>query len=204
MESDMTTTATPRLVTRPDFARKMRPDELEVFDLCAHEAGHAVRGVLRGGEVTAAGVFGGRVAPLHGRTRFREAFDQHHVAPVAHAGPWAQARWLAGDRPTIGQIDAILADGGRCDQAQIHEVHAASGGWAAVDHAAEDRLLARCWPSVLSLAARIYSNGEVDHLAVLEALGLDRDTSAFGLASIRSGSAPGSFSISGTMPFTRF
>jgi hypothetical protein len=120
---------------------------------------------------------------------------------VAWSGPWAQARWLAGDRPTPGQVDAILADGGRCDQAQIHEAHAASGGWAAVDHAAETHLLQRCWPSVLALASKIYSNGEVDHLAVLEALGLTRDTAAFGLANIKAGAAP---RLRGTMPFTRF
>ncbi|MEC4858335.1 hypothetical protein R2325_23130 [Mycobacteroides chelonae] len=111
---------------------------------------------------------------------------------------------MAGGRPSPEQVAAILADGGSCDQAQIHEAHAASGGWAAVDHAAEDRLLARCWPSVLGLAARMFQKVEIDHLDVLAALGLDRDTSAFGLASIRSGSAPGSFRISGVERLTRF
>ncbi|MEC4857119.1 hypothetical protein R2325_16195 [Mycobacteroides chelonae] len=198
----MATTATPRLVTRPDFARKMRPDELATFDLCAHEAGHAVRGVLRGGEVTAAGVFGGRVAPLHGRTRFREAFTRDHIPTVAWSGPWSQARWIAGDRPTPGQVDSVLAAGGCHDHDQMLRAYAGSGGAARVDHAAENHLLQRCWPSVLALASKIYTNGEVDHLAVLEALGLTRDTAAFGLASIRSGSTPLSFRLH--TPFTRF
>jgi len=200
----MATTTTPRLVTRADFSAKMRPRELEVFDLATHESAHAIRGLLLGGEIDRAAVYSGRVTPTHGTTRFRRAFDRDSIPPVAHAGPWAQARWLAGGRPTPGQVDAILADGGRCDQAQIHEAHAASGGWAAVDHAAENRLLERCWPSVLSLAARMFQKVEIDHLDVLAALGLDRDSSAFGLASIRSGSAPGSFSISGVERLTRF
>ncbi|MBF9319826.1 hypothetical protein [Mycobacteroides chelonae] len=200
----MATTATPRLVTRADFSAKMKRQELEVFDLATHESAHAIRGLLLGGEIDRAAVYSGRVTPTHGTTRFRRAFDRDSIPPVAHAGPWAQARWLAGDRPTPGQVDAILADGGRCDHDQLLHAYAASGGWAAVDHAAEDRLLARCWPSVLSLAARMFQKVEINHLDVLAALGLDRDTSAFGLASIKAGSTPGSFSISGVERLTRF
>lgn len=50
----------------------------------------------------------------------------------------------------------------------------------------------------------MFQKVEIDHLDVLAALGLDRDTSAFGLASIKAGSAPGSFSISGVERLTRF
>ncbi|SIL05597.1 hypothetical protein [Mycobacteroides abscessus] len=200
----MATTATPRLVTRADFSAKMKPQELEVFDLATHESAHAIRGLLLGGEIDRAAVYSGRVTPTHGTTRFRRAFDRDSIPPVAHAGPWAQARWIAGDRPTPGQVDSVLAAGGCHDHDQMLHAYAASGGVTRVDHAAEDKLLERCWPSVLSLAARMFQKVEIDHLDVLAALGLDRDSSAFGLASIRSGSAPGSFSISGVERLTRF
>lgn len=186
----MTTTASPRLPTRPEFAAKMRPDELELFDVGTHEAGHAIRGVLRGGEIARVGVYQGRTTGTDGRTRFRQPFARHDVPSVAHAGPLAQAAWLAGGRPTLGQVDAVLADGGCHDHDEIHRVYAASGGLLTVDHPAEEHLLRRCWPSVLALAASLYQQGEVGQDDVLKALGLTRENAAMGLAMIRSGEAP--------------
>ncbi|WP_131727319.1 MULTISPECIES: hypothetical protein [Mycobacteroides] len=186
----MTTIASPRLPTRVDFAAKMKPAELELFDLGTHEAGHAIRGLLRGGEIATAGVYQGRTTGTQGRTRFRRPFDRHHIPAVAHAGPLAQAAWLHSGRPTVGQVDAVLADGGRCDQHELQQVYAASGGLLAVDHSAEEHLLRRCWPSVLALAASLYRQGEVDQDAVLASLGLTRANAAMGLAVIRSGESP--------------
>ncbi|MFL0159527.1 hypothetical protein [Mycobacteroides chelonae] len=186
----MSTTASPRLPTRPEFSAKMKPGELELFDISTHEAGHAIRGLLRGGEITTAGVYQGRTTGTEGRTRFRRAFDRHDIPPVAHAGPLAQAAWLHGDRPSIIQVDAVLAAGGCHDHDQMQHVYAASGGMLSVDHPAEEHLIRRCWPSVLALAASLYQRGEVDHDDVLKALGLTRANAAMGLAMIRSGEAP--------------
>ncbi|WP_078325172.1 hypothetical protein [Mycobacteroides salmoniphilum] len=87
-------------------------------------------------------------------------------------------------------MDALLAGAGCHDRAEIERAYVASGGRVAVDHPAENRLLELCWPSVLSLAARIFQAGEVDHGAVLESLGLTRDTAAMGLSMILSGETP--------------
>ncbi|OBC07567.1 hypothetical protein A5784_08460 [Mycobacterium sp. 852013-50091_SCH5140682] len=69
------------------------------------------------------------------------------------------------------------------------------------------RLVERCWTSVLALAGQLFKNGEASHADVLDALGLaglSEQAAAFGLANIRSGSAPGSFTIGGTVPLMRF
>ncbi len=186
----MTTIANPRLPTRPEFAAKMKPAELELFDLGTHEAGHAIRGLLRGGEIATAGVYQGRTTGTQGRTRFRQPFAHLDFANVAYAGPHAQARWLHGDRPSVGAVDAVLADGGCHDQAGLRRAFEASGGLLTVDHPAEDHLIRRCWPSVLALAAQLFQQGEVDHDAVLKSLGLTRANAAIGLAMIRSGESP--------------
>ncbi|MFT8179230.1 hypothetical protein ACLXNF_16760 [Mycobacteroides chelonae] len=186
----MATTSSPRLPTRIDFAAKMKPDEIELFDVGTHEAGHAIRGVLRGGEIATVGVYQGRVTGTDGRTRFRRPFDRHHIPAVAHAGPLAQAAWLAGGRPTLGQVDAVLAAGGCHDHDQMQHVYAASGGMLSVDHPAEEHLIRRCWPSVLALAVSLYQQGEVGQDDVLKALGLTRENAAMGLAMIRSGESP--------------
>lgn len=185
-----TTIATPRVLTRQDFARVARPSEIERFDLATHEAGHAIRGLLRGGEIATAGVYQGRFTGTQGLTKFRRPFDRHDIVPVAHHGPLAQAAWLHGDRPTLHQVDAVLADGGRCDQHELQHIYAASGGLLTVDHPAEQHLLRRCWPSVLALAAKLYQQGEAGQDDVLKALGLTRENASMGLAMIRSGEAP--------------
>ncbi|SIG59530.1 Uncharacterised protein [Mycobacteroides abscessus subsp. abscessus] len=184
----MTTLANPRLPTRVDFAAKMKPHELDGFDVAIHESGHAVRGLLLGGEVHTAGIYGGPVTGFHGRTRFREAFTREHVSPVAHAGPHSHASWVHGSRrPTIAQVDAVLAAGGCHDMAQIERAHAMSGGLLAVDKPGEDHLLNRTWPGVMMLAAELYRRGELDHDAVLSALGLNRESAVMKFADLRSG-----------------
>lgn len=186
----MSAIVNPRLPTRPEFSAKMKPHELELFDVGTHEAGHAIRGVLRGGEIDRVGIYQGLTTGTEGRTRFRQPFDRHDIPSVAHAGPLTHATWINGGRPTLGQVDAILAAGGCHDHDQMQHVYATSGGMLTVDHPAEDHLIRRCWPSVLALAASLYRQGEVDHDAVLKALGLTRANAAMGLAMIRSGEAP--------------
>lgn len=183
----MSTTANPRLPTREEFVAKMRPDELELFDISTHEAGHAIRGLLLGGEIARAGVYQGLTTGTEGRTRFRQPFDRHHIPAVAFGGPHSHASWVHGGRPTLGQVDAVLAAGGCHDMAQIERVHATSGGQLAVDKPSEDHLLKRTWPGVMMLAAELYRRGELDHDAVLSALGLDRESAVMKFADLRSG-----------------
>lgn len=186
----MATTATLRLPTREEFVAVAKSDELELFDISTHEAGHAIRGVLRGGEIATVGVYQGRTTGTEGRTRFRQPFDRHHIPAVAHAGPLTHATWINGGRPTLGQVDAILAAGGCHDHDQMQRVYGASGGLLTVDKPAEDHLIRRCWPSVLALAASLYQQGEVGQDDVLKSLGLTRENAAMGLAMIRSGESP--------------
>jgi hypothetical protein len=184
----MATIVSPRLPTREEFARKMRPDELDSFDVAVHESGHAIRGLLLGGEVHTAGVYGGPRTGFQGRTRFRNPFDRHHISPVAHAGPHSHASWVHGSRrPSIAAVDAVLAGGGCHDMAQIERAHAMSGGMLTVDKPSEDHLLNRTWPGVLMLAAELYRRGELDHDAVLASLGLNRESAVMKFADLRSG-----------------
>ncbi len=183
----MATLAKPRLPTRTEFVAKMKPDEIELFDVAVHESGHAVRGLLLGGEIARAGVYQGLTTGTEGRTRFRQPFDRHHISSVAHAGPHAHASWTHGGRPTLGQVDAVLAGGGCHDMAQIERAHAMSGGMLTVDKPSEDHLLNRTWPGVLMLAAELYRRGELDHDAVLASLGLNRESAVMKFADLRSG-----------------
>jgi hypothetical protein len=183
----MATLANPRLPTREEFVAVAKSDELELFDVAVHEAGHAIRGLLLGGEIDRVGAYGGPRTGFHGRTRFRRPFDRGHVPAVAHAGPHTHASWTCGGRPTIAQVDAVLAAGGCQDHDQILRVYGASGGLLTVDKPSEDHLLNRTWPGVLMLAAELYRRGELDHDAVLASLGLNRESAVMKFADLRSG-----------------
>ncbi|WP_074353120.1 hypothetical protein [Mycobacteroides abscessus] len=61
------------------------------------------------------------------------------------------------------------------------------GGLLAVDKPSEDHLLNRIWPGVMMLAAELYRRGELDHDAVLAALGLTRESAAMQFADLQSG-----------------
>jgi hypothetical protein len=165
--------------------------ERERVDLAFHEAGHAIAGVLLGGQLRCAVVGDGRVFGPTGLTRF-DHLPASHDATVAYAGPWAQARWTTGRRPTMRDLYAHMA----CTR---HDSDAAvlrrSGGTSAAAEVVP--LLERCWPSVVKLAVQVFRGGEVSHPDVVAALRLSRDpaTRAFELANIRAGAAPGTFTV---------
>ena len=56
-------------------------------------------------------------------------------------------------------------------------------------------LLERCWPSIRTLAAQMWRDSEVRHADVCAALGIPPQDNGFELALIRSGSAPGTFTV---------
>lgn len=113
------------------------------------------------------------------------------TAQVAYSGPWAQARGRAGKRPTQAQLLAVLDTGGRRDRDTL----CASGGTAAGSDVVP--LIERCWGAVMTVAQKLFRDGCVTHKDVCAALGLspDPETRGIELAMIRSGSTPGSFSV---------
>lgn len=194
-----TTTATPRTITRRELATKVTADELTELDGGVHESAHAITAALMGGRVRNAFVTRpGKVVPLQGQTEFAPMSPDRNAA-VGFAGPWGGARWEAGRRPTHHELATALAATSATDRKLLE----AGGGHRAVDPNLAN-LLERCWPSVMRLAGQLFKLGEVRHEHVLAALGLTEENAAHGLAVIRSGSAPGSFTIGGTVPLMRF
>ena len=65
-------------------------------------------------------------------------------------------------------------------------------GYAPSSHCSEC-----CWPSVLTVTTKLFDYGQVDHADVCAALGLTNDggPGSVGLAMIRTGSAPGTFTV---------
>ncbi len=56
-------------------------------------------------------------------------------------------------------------------------------------------LLTRCWPAICAVAAQVLRDGQIWHADVLAALGLTAATAPMGLSMIRSGSVPGSVTV---------
>lgn len=166
--------------------------ERELAELCMHEAGHAVAGVLLGGVLAAATRTSWEgTAPIAGRTTF-ELLPPAVEPQVAYAGVWAQACWRnGGRRPTRAQVFGVLAGTGHQDD----RVLLASGGTAAAS--AVVPLVERCWLAVCTLAGKIAGDRVARHPDVSEALGLSADpvTAGVQLAQIRAGAAPGSFAV---------
>ncbi|MCH9735715.1 MAG: hypothetical protein K0U78_14385 [Actinomycetia bacterium] len=164
--------------------------ERDRLAVAVHEAGHAVAATLLGGRISMAcvGTFGGYAL---GETRHSHV-PAGAEPSILFAGPWAEARWLTGRRPTPRDMYRVLDGHGCRDYTALQ----ASGGTAAASSVAV--LLERCWPSVIELAKRLWHPGIARHTEVCAALGLssDPDTRAVELALIRSGSAPGTFAVS--------
>ncbi len=163
-------------------------EQQRIATLAHHEAGHAVAAVVLGGQLRDVTISGDA-----GRTTVEpDTFPRGREAPIAYAGPWAQARHVAGRRPTLRQVYAAMechtpaTDGG---------VLCASGGTAAGADVVP--LLERCWEAVEAVARTLNRFGRASHADVCSALKLSRDpeTRAVELALIRSGRAPGTFRV---------
>lgn len=173
---------------------KHRPTVAEVdrerADVCCHEASHCIAATVLGGMVDKSVVLSREHwTDIQGWTEYAELPDAI-AAPVTFAGPWAQARRAAGRRPTSREIDAVFAANGCRD----HRKLTAAGGVYDTDADRIVPVLERCWPSIISLAAQLYRNGQAGHSDVLDALGIGyTDDLQMAVASIRAGAVPGSF-----------
>lgn len=155
-----TTKARPKPpLTLADITTKQRNH----LELCVHEAGHAIAGVVLGAQLRNAVVTTSRVWPDEGLTSFSDR--PHGRDPeIAYAGPWAQARWRAGRRPTQREVYAILDAGGYKDE----RVLIAAGG-THLGHFVQP-VIERCWPAVIRVAQQLCRTGEALHADVCAAL----------------------------------
>ncbi len=167
-----------------------------------HEAGHAVVGVLSGATIDRAEVLRGgpRTDPaaVGGFCRY-DPFDfatETRHREITAAGTIAEAVFLHGPAPTAREIDQVLTGNGR-DRSELRRMCFAIGEPLTVPTAEVLPLVVQCWASIEELAARLVEHGEVRHTDVLAALRIPADASqqltAQHVASIRSGSVPGSF-----------
>ncbi|WP_409437224.1 hypothetical protein [Mycobacterium sp. SMC-14] len=157
------------------------------LELCIHEAGHAVAAVALGGEVRSAVVASGRVIGVQGLTTLtHDGLPAGRMAEVAYAGPWAEARFRAGRRPTQAETYAVLATHGHEDDRAMIASSASDG-----HHTGRDvvPLLERCWPAVVRVAQHLHRTGEACQADVLDALAITDGggRTSVQLASLRSG-----------------
>ncbi|CAN3128597.1 hypothetical protein ACNUDN_11810 [Mycobacterium sp. smrl_JER01] len=171
------------------FAKTVNIAELDEALVAVHEAGHAVAGEVLGGRGT---VHSAVTTPsfsmtgVQGKTFYTDALDAQIKGSVAFAGSYAEARWAAGPRPSTRAVAAARARHGCSDDAVVAAL-VASGDY---HHRACDRVLEGCWPAVMTLAGKLFTDGEVTGTDVLAALGCDEQDhagTAFRLANLRSG-----------------
>lgn len=149
--------------------RDITASERELLECCVHEAAHAVAGVVLGAELRNAVVVSSKVTGVEGLTTFADR--PHGVdAEIAFAGPWAQARFRAGGRPTHRDIFAVLTTTGCKDDPVITASAHADAGNNGRDVVP---LLTWCWPAVARIATQLHRAGEVDQRGVLSALAVD-------------------------------
>ncbi len=112
------------------------------------------------------------------------------VAPQSsHAGPWCEARWLAGKRPTQRRVYDVLDSRGHKDYAELM----VAGGITSSAHVAP--LLERCWGAVITVARQLNRTGDVRHDDICATLGIPATDNGYELSLIRSSSTPGSFTV---------
>ncbi len=129
----MTNKAKKRPLTLADLTDAERERAAVAF----HEAGHAVAATLLGGRVNVAVVSDGRTFGLLGKTLY-SAVPGGGRPSVLYAGPWAEACFRAGRRPTQREMYAAL-DRNSCDD---HELSRSGGYFMG---AGVVPLLQRCW-----------------------------------------------------------
>ncbi len=111
---------------------------------------------------------------------------------ILYAGPWAEARWLKGGRPSQADVWEVLANSGQRDYAELSMRGGITAGAPVVP------LIKRCWDSVIAAGKVLHREGEIAHHDVCAALGLSTDPEirAVELSLIRSGGTPGTFRVS--------
>lgn len=171
--------------------RDITPEEKQRFAICAHEAGHAIAATIFGDTVGTVELTPNHPTNLGQCTLAAEQFPGVNSARIAYAGPYSEAYWRHGGPPTSGTLRRVLTASGREDDKIVRE----SGDERPAD---VPRLISNCWGSISGLARHLFVHGTAVQADVDRALFLpehEPEARAFALASIRSGSAPGSFKV---------
>lgn len=164
---------------RPATVADLTARQRQHLEICVHEAGHAVAGVVLGAQLRTAVVSDSRVSGVEGLTSFSDS-PHGRDEEIAYAGPWAQAKFRAGGRrPTQREMFALFDGGSRGDCGVL----LAAGG-THLGHAVQP-VIERAWPAVIRVAKQLHRAGEVTQTAVCEALG------------ITDGGGPGSSQLAG-------
>lgn len=176
----MTTTKARR---RPLAFADLTATEQMGLRTAVHEAGHAVAATVLGGRIHSAVLGGGKTFGVLGKT-IHDEVPPGAWPSVVYAGPWAEARWLEGKRPSQRLLFRILDGSGHLDSKALC---AAAEANVYADTTAEVRLtvpplIERCWPAVVSVAQVLHRQGEARHDDVLAALGV---TDGGGLSSVQ-------------------
>ncbi|UAK38815.1 M50 family metallopeptidase [Gordonia bronchialis] len=157
------------------------------YALAVHESAHAVVATVLGHEVNGVTLNGDNRT---GTCTITQRFGGAPSAEIAYAGIYGEAFYLSGGPPSTATLRAVLTRQSRDERAMT----------AAGDPrpAQVPRLVVNCWASISLLANRVYTNGSATQADVDAALQIpcdDEDGRGAALAAIRSGSAPGSFTI---------
>lgn len=179
---------------RPLTLADLTDAERERAALAFHEAGHAIAATALGGRIQVAVISEGRAFGLLGKTVHDEVAAGAWPS-IAYAGPWAEARFRAGRRPTQREMLTSL-DRSVCDDRELSRAGGSATGAGIVP------LLDRCWPSVAKLAAQLWSNSDVRHADVCAALHIPARDNGFHLSLLRSGTAPANLKVTRSITAT--
>ncbi|OPX12482.1 hypothetical protein [Mycobacterium sp. AT1] len=163
--------------------REPVPVDHDRLAVAVHESGHLIASVVAGAEVITA-IVGDLPGGFKGLTTyFSDTIPAHREMEISYAGPWSEARFRAGRRPTQRDLFDVFAGNGCRDAATL--------GLAGGTHLGADvvPLLDRCWPAVLAVAKKLYSDGEATQADACSALGITDGGgyTSVQLASLRSG-----------------
>lgn len=185
----------------------LRPAERLQIGTAAHEAAHAAVAVLSGAHVQRAEVLRGgpRTNPegVAGVCRYGKLGDIAALrwSDITAAGTAGEAIWQHGRQPTRTQLSALL-DKNSHDRDELATLTRPHRETPMQPLTAVLPLVLRCWEPIARLASQLHHDGEIDHAAVLAALGIPSDADALHYAaSIRSGSRPGTFHIAAPVRF---
>jgi hypothetical protein len=163
--------------------------------LAAHEAGHAVVGVIYGATIERATLTAdGRDGQCEFAADSFGPSARTHRPLIAAAGAVAAAVFRYGPRPGLHKIDALLEGSDREELrlASLRSLHTPSETLTEVLP-----VVLRCWTAIGQLATDLHSGREITHADVCAALGLTDGggPGSFELAMIHSGSTPGTFRV---------
>lgn len=187
-QDDTVTRSAPNAITQAEKAVTAAQARARI---AVHEAAHAVAAVMLGGHVELARLDPEDRPDHRGLTTVSEdSLTADAQALVAHAGPWAEARFVSGRRPTPRELDRVIERSGHGDREAI----IAAGGALALEVSRVEKVIEEQWPAVLTVAAQLVREGFATHWSVCNALGLQAGdaggATSFGLSCVRAGMRP--------------